>query len=568
MVISARINGGRIHLRSPFSFKDAAKAIPGGRWDPTPGDKHWHYAATAATAEAIARAAKSHSATLDTDAEFTVLLEQARDAYRARRNRDRTDLDDLPTTTTAWMHQRQAYHFSQGQPAAALGMDMGTGKSLTAIGLAEGWNATTMIVLCPPNVVNVWPREFRKHAARPWRVVAPRKGTIRKRTAEMAAVIESATPASPVCVVINYEAAWRDDFAKWALARSWDVAVCDESHRIKSPGGRASKFAQQLGHRAARKLALTGTMLAHGPLDAYAQCRFLDEGLFGTSFAKFRTRYAVMGGYGGYQVQGYQRLDEFTEKLSRVLFQCKAEDVLDLPGERDETRSTQLAPKARRAYDDLWNDYYAQVAESGSVEATNALTRLLRIQQVTSGHLPLTSIDADGTETTEVVEVGTEKRDLLEDYLTDIPADPANPGSDPVVVFCRFRHDLASIKHVAEKLGRTYGELSGTTKSALSDDATMAPGLDVVGVQINSGGVGIDLTAARYGVYFSLGFSLTDYLQSRARLHRPGQDRPVLFTHLIAEDTIDPVVYQALAARQDVIEAVLAAAKNPEGVTA
>jgi SNF2 family DNA or RNA helicase len=555
MLLTVSIKGGRVYLASPFAFKDAAKSIPGGRWDKLA--KSWHFPATAAVAEAIARAAKLHSATLDTDAAFDVLLESAREAFRARRNRTRTDLDDLPTKTSAWTHQRQAYWFSVGQPSAMLAMDMGTGKSLVAIALAEGWEATTMVVLCPTSVINVWTREFRKHSTRPWRVVAPRKGTVAKRTAEMAAVVESATTAAPVCIVINYEASWRDEFAKFALGRDWDVVVADESHRIKAPGGKAAKFAQQLGHHAAHRLALTGTPLAHGPLDLYSQFRFLDEGIFGTSFAKFRNRYAILGGYGGYEVKGYQRQDELAERMSRLAFQVKASDVLDLPGERDETRTVPLGPKSRRAYDDLYNDYFAEVGE-GSVEVTNALTRLLRIQQVTSGHLPV--VDADGEVT--VTEVGTEKRDLLQDYLTDIPA------GEPVVVFCRFRHDLANIKLVAEKLGRTYGELSGTTKTALTDDATLRPGLDVVGVQINSGGVGIDLTAARYGVYYSVGFSLTDYLQSRARLHRPGQERSVLYTHLLTEDTIDATVYQALAAREDVVEAVLAAAKNPEAASA
>lgn len=559
-ILDASLQRDRIYLRSPFAFKDAAKAIPGYRWDATA--KCWHYPATAAIAEAIARAAKQHSMTLNYDVGFDRLLEQARDAYRARRNRDRTDLDDVPTTTTAWTHQRQAYHFAVGQPSAMLAMDMGTGKSLTAIGLAEGWEATTMVVLCPTSVINVWTREFRKHATRPWRVVAPRKGTIAKRTAEMQAVIESATSAAPVCVVINYEAAWREPFATWALGRSWDVAVCDESHRIKSPGGKASLFAQKLGHRASRKLALTGTPLAHGPLDLYSQFRFLDEGIFGTSFARFRNRYAVMGGYGGYEVKGYQREDELAERMSRLAYQCKASDVLDLPGERDETRTCVLDKATKKVYDDLMGDYFAEVAD-GTVEANNALTRLLRIQQVTSGHLPVVTVDAEtGEESTEVVTLGTEKRDLLEDYLRDIPADESNPGSEPVVVFCRFTHDLRNVREVAAKLGRTYGELSGHEKSALSADATMAPGLDVVGVQISSGGVGIDLTAARYGVYYSLGFSLTDYLQSRARIYRPGQERSVFYTHLVAEGTIDQTVYNALALRQDVIEAVLAAAKG------
>ena len=561
--LTAEVESGRIYVRSPFSLKDAMKEMPGARWHPE--SKRWHYPATAAAAESIARLARKHSAALHTDTAFDAILEEAREAYRARRNRDRTDLPDLPTTTTAWTHQRQAFHFAAGQPAAMLAMDMGTGKSLTAIGLMEGWQASTAIVVCPTSVVDVWPREFRKHASRPWRVVAPRKGSVARRTAEAVAAIESATPAHPVCVVINYEAAWREPFATWALSVEWDVAICDESHRIKAPGGKQSQWCHRLAHHARKRLALTGTPLAHGPLDLYAQFRFLDEGIFGTSHHRFKTRYAIMGGYGGHEVLGYQRQDELAERMGRLAYQCRADEVLDLPGERDETRTCQLTPASRRVYDDLWDDYCADVIEEDGavteVSVTNVLTRLLRIQQVTSGHLPVEDVPGD-PDTRRVVTLGTEKRDLLKDYLRDIPADPDQPGADPVVVFARFTHDLKAIRDVAAELGRTYGEISGRTKDALASDATMAPGLDVIGVQISSGGVGIDLTRSRYGVYYSLGFSLTDYVQSRARLHRPGQERSVYYCHLVAEGTIDTVVYNALAARQDVVDAVLTAARG------
>ena len=72
-----------------------------------------------------------------------------------------------------------------------------------------------------------------------------------------------------------------------------------------------------------------------------------------------------------------------------------------------------------------------------------------------------------------------------------------------------------------------------------------------------SGGVGIDLTRARYSIYYSLGFSLGSYEQSLARIHRPGQTRPVEYIHLLAKDTVDEKVMAALAHRADVVNSVL-----------
>jgi SNF2 family DNA or RNA helicase len=79
----------------------------------------------------------------------------------------------------------------------------------------------------------------------------------------------------------------------------------------------------------------------------------------------------------------------------------------------------------------------------------------------------------------------------------------------------------------------------------------------ILGVQIQSGGVGIDLTRAAYAVYYSLGFSLGDYEQSLARLRRPGQTRCIRYYHLVAPGTVDQQVYAALKERRSVVEAVL-----------
>src|SRR5699024_5484240 len=81
---------------------------------------------------------------------------------------------------------------------------------------------------------------------------------------------------------------------------------------------------------------------------------------------------------------------------------------------------------------------------------------------------------------------------------------------------------------------------------------------DVIGVQSAAGGEGLnDLVRARYCVYDSLGHSLGQHEQSRARMHRPGQKSNVVYYHLVARNTIDETVYAALERRQNVIEAIL-----------
>ena len=185
---------------------------------------------------------------------------------------------------------------------------------------------------------------------------------------------------------------------------------------------------------------------------------------------------------------------------------------------------------------------------SGVVTATNALTRLLRLQQVTSGYTV-----EDETEVIHEIDDGKEM--MLGELLLDLP------DREPVVVCCRFRHDLDVVKRVAEKLDRRYGEVSGRRKD-LTPTAEMPNDIDVMAVQIQSGGVGISLVRAAYCVLFSVGFSPIDYEQFLKRVHRPGQTRTTHYYHLIASGTVDEAVYGALKNKQDLIESVLEALKR------
>ncbi len=210
----------------------------------------------------------------------------------------------------------------------------------------------------------------------------------------------------------------------------------------------------------------------------------------------------------------------------------------------DTERYCQLEPSAMRAYKALENDLFVEI-EAGRVTPGNALVRLLRLQQITSGSVT--------TDSGQSERLSTAKKDLLSDTLEDIDG--------PVVVFCRFVTDLDRVREVAEATGRHYGELSGRRRD-LTDDGYMPDDVDLMGVQIQAGGLGVDFTRASTAIYYSVGFNLGDLLQARGRLHRPGQTRPVTHIHLLAEHTIDQDAYWALRKRSDLVEGVLRRAQR------
>jgi SNF2 family DNA or RNA helicase len=544
-----------------FEMNGIAKSIPGARWNREL--RAWRYPATPAAAAAIAKHNQSEHIHPDILAMANTIIEAA----AAKRMSDE-ELPDHPSGTPSWTHQKRAFQFAKNLPAVGLFMEMGSGKTKVAVDLITNRDHKRTLVVCPKSAMaDVWARQVPMYSHIPIDVAILNGSTAGKKMEQAKAALAWAGEAGrPTILVVNYESVWREPLGSFLKQAGLDCVVLDESHRIKSPGSRVSLYCTELGKRVPYRMALTGTPAHNSPLDVYAQYRFLDPGVFGTNFSAFRNRYAVMGGYGGHQVIAYRisptlpdgqpnpyyslKLDrEFQERIYLIAFRVRTGDVLDLPPEMDEERRFNLSNSARKIYTKLYRDMVADVG-SGKVTVTNALTRLLRLQQITSGFLPVEG-DKDGA--TNLQRIDTSKQELLADLLEDLPV------HEPLVVFFRFIHDADAIRQGVEAAGRRYYELSGRVNQ-LEDWKTEHPGdlpASVIAVQIRAGGTGVDLTRACYCVYYSLGFSLGDYDQSRRRINRPGQTRPVRFYHLIANGTVDEKVYAALKAKTDVVSHIV-----------
>jgi hypothetical protein len=298
----------RLAIEATFLHKDACKAVPGARWDK--GFKLWTYPATPGAARAIHEAFPPHAATWEESA--AALLVEAERIAKAADHKTAENLPLPPITLSKplpWTHQLQGYHFAKDLPAAMLAMQMRTGKTRTTIDILQNLGAKLVLVICPNKVLEgeVWAEQLKQYCLIPHTTLTLWGGSIISRTRQLTAQIElSRVRNETLFVCMNYEAIWRGPLDAAILRAPWDSVVLDESHRIKAPGGKASMFCARLGDVVPHRLCLTGTPMAHSPLDVYGQYRFLDKGIYGTSFVNFRARYAVMGGFNGKQVLEYQ----------------------------------------------------------------------------------------------------------------------------------------------------------------------------------------------------------------------------------------------------------------------
>lgn len=421
---------------------------------------------------------------------------------------------------------------------AALLMEMGTGKSLTAIAitgaLSQAGRIRRVLIVAPLSILGVWEEEFQKFAAFPY-ALAVLSGNSTKKLDTLRHMNGTALQV----VVVNYESAWRLEKA----LTTWhpDLIIADEGHKIKTHNIAASKAMHRMGAKASYRLLLTGTVITNKAIDVFSQYKFLNPAIYGNSFYAFRNRYFDMVGYGNHTPVLKKSMEgELTEKLHSISYRATKAECLDLPETTDVIRQVELEPAALRIYRGLVKESYAELA-GGEVTATNILTRLLRLSQLTGGFL-------GNNETAAVEQVSAAKLSALEDIL-----DGAVAEGKKLVIIARFIPEIRAICKLLEKRGLGYSCITGEVKNRDEQVARFQKEPEVMAFvgQIATAGLGITLTAASTMVFYSLDYSMSNFEQTKARIHRVGQRMPCTYLYLVARGTVDEKVLAALESKAD-----------------
>ena len=448
----------------------------------------------------------------------------------------------MPIKATPYEHQKKAFAFACDKfgvfdnqlksRGTALLMEMGTGKTIVSIAVSgcmyQYGKINRVLVVAPLSILGVWEEEFAKFADFPYSLVIL-KGTVAKKKEQFTKLPEEGLQV----VVVNYESAWR--LEKELLAYNPNLVIADEAHKLKENRSKQSQGMQHIGDKAKYKLLLTGTVITNRELDVFSQYRFLNPQIFGTSFYAFRNQYFDMGGYGNHTpIFRKWMTDDFLKKLHSVVFRVTKAECLDLPEITEEVRTVELEKDAAKIYDSIESDSYAEMNES-EVTTANILTRMLRLSQITGGHLT----DDGGV----VNAVSSAKLNALSDII-----DTAIAEDKKIVVMARFVPELDDIQELLEKKKIGYAVIRGGVKDCDSEIHRFQHDKKccVFVGQIAAAGLGITLTAASTMVFYSLDYSMSNFEQAKARIHRAGQVEKCHYIYLVCKDTIDSKVLYAL----------------------
>ena len=406
-----------------------------------------------------------------------------------------------------------------------------------------------VLIVAPLSILGVWQDEFNNFADFDYNL-AVLTGTSAKKIDTLRHLIGSALQVA----VINYESAWRleKELATW----NPDLIIADEGHKIKTHNISASKAMHRLGARARYRLLLTGTPVTNKAIDVFSQYKFLNPAIFGQSFYAFRNRYFDMVGYGNHTPVLKKSMErELTEKIHSIAYRATKAECLDLPETTDIIRKVELEPQAMLLYRNLVKDSYAELSE-GEVTITNVLTKLLRLSQLTGGFL-------GSDDSSKAEQVSTAKLKVLEDII-----DSALEENKKLVVIARFIPEINAICRMLDKKGVRYSLLTGSVKDRDEQVAQFQndPDVHVFVGQIATAGLGITLTAASTMVFYSLDYSMSNFEQTKARIHRAGQRVPCTYIYLTAAGTVDEKVLKALKNKANLAKSLVddyRAGQNP-----
>ena len=440
---------------------------------------------------------------------------------------------------TPHTYQTRLKDFIIANRYAFLTVDMGLGKTVTTLTaiqeLIEDYCETDRVLVIAPKSVaeNTWTGECAK-----WDHLAHLRVSVAMGT-EAQRIRALATPAD-IYVINRDNVQWLVDSS---IGWPFDTVIIDESSSFKNPQARRFKALRKVRPRIRRMILLTGTPSPNGYMDLWAQMWLIDMGKrLGRTLGAFRTRYFKPGRSNGHVVYDWILQpgagDQISEKIQDVTVSLKAEDWLEVPDLIETDIRIALSPTESKAYRDFERDQLMSL-DGKDIEAVTAAALTNKLLQFTGGAMYDTE---HGWHTTNDA-----KLRALEDIIE-------TAGEEPVLVFYQFKHELARLQERFKVLHPVVFSGEPDTLKAWNEGKIRLllcqPASVQYGLNMQNGG--------HILVWYTPTWNLEQYQQANARLHRQGQERPVLCYRLICEGTIDNRVIAAISTKDSAQESLLA----------
>jgi len=454
--------------------------------------------------------------------------------------------------TKPYEHQKDALKKCWNKEAFAIFAEMGTGKTKIALDnaciLYNRGKIDRLLVVAPKGAYMNWvdleiPTHVPNYIEKS--VLAWKTSTSAKYRTQLKNIIDLSDYRLKI-MVMNVEAFSTKkglEFARLFLIGK-AMMIVDESTTIKNPQAKRTKNILSLAKETKYRRIMTGSPVTQSPMDLWSQMDFLDPEILGQqSYYAFRTRYAVVitanaaGGTHKYQkIVKFKNLAQLGQLVSPHSYRILKKECLDLPDKVYTKREVELSDEQKEAYKDMKANAMT-ILKGQSLTAVNVLTQLIRLHQITCGHMK--------TDAGHTIDLHSNRIDELMQILGET--------TGKVIIWANYIHDIEKIEaNVAFEFGEnskcTYYGATPSDKRQECINNFQDPNSSVrffIG-NTQTGGYGITLTEASTVIYYSNNYDLEKRIQSEDRAHRIGQKNKVLYIDLVAKGTVDDKIIKSL----------------------
>lgn len=441
--------------------------------------------------------------------------------------------------TPLMTHQTKAVKKLDNLRVGGLFMEMGTGKSLTAIqiGYNRKHKINKFVWCCPVSLKMNAVEQITKHT----------------KNSSIYIFDDNTTDdniKNAFWYIVGLESIGGSDRVTMAFNNLIDentMLIVDESSYIKGHTAKRTKRLKLIGERAKYRLILTGTPISQGIEDLYSQISFLSDKILGYrswySFVRKHLEYSEE--YKGL-ITNRKNIDLIAKKIEPYIYQITKDECLDLPEKTYSSRMVKLTLKQKELYEKIKDKFYEDVLDMEKHEMGIAIYKLFTsLKSVVNGIVPPDF-------KCEYDDIGNNKIEELKNTLNSIHPDR------PVVIFTQHRK---SIELIEETLGSMFNKNISTYYGKLTEKRNRYKNLtrwrDNGGYFLataSCGGFGLDLTKSNDCVFFSNGFKYGERIQCEDRLHRIGQYRNVLYTDIWSDSGIEDRIRRSHEKKSNAME--------------
>lgn len=430
--------------------------------------------------------------------------------------------------TELYDHQKKAVEKLSRIKVGALYMEMGTGKTRTALELiAARYNAgkvNHILWLCPCSVKRTIEREIEKHA-----------GSIKNLT---------------ICGIETLSSSIRARVELYKLVRENKVfLIVDESNLVKNHKAKRTRAVMDIADDCEYKLILNGTPISRNEADLFSQWLILDWRILGyRSFWSFAHNHIKWDDNVRGKIRDTVNVDYIVRKIAPYSYQIKKNECLDLPKKTYGTAYYELSEEQLDHYHYCAHELLFDVDE---LEPHTIYRMFTGLQNIISGIAINLKSDKFGNDLFFNEPLKNPRVQTLLEVISRI--------DEKVIIFCKYTHEINDLVDV---LNAEYGDGSAvkfngevSQKERQENIKKFEKSARFFVANKMTAGYGLNLQFCNYIIYYSNDWDYATRGQSEDRVHRIGQENNVHIIDIIAENTLDERILSCLFRKERLVDA-------------